>query len=92
MSVLPPAPTVCFHCSTAADDRLKNARTLVTTLQKPNNTIPQALTLILGKILDDNCEVINFIEERLQLLAAAYSKSRTSAPNHVSCCACAAVW
>lgn len=55
-------------------DRLKNARTLVTTLQKPNNTIPQALTLILGKTLDDNCEVINFIEERLQLLAAAYSE------------------
>lgn len=48
-------------------DRLKNARTLVTTLQKPNNTIPQALTLILGKILDDNCEVINYLEERLRL-------------------------
>ena len=55
-------------------DRLKNARTLVTTLQKPNNTIPQALTLILGKILDDNCEVINYLEERLQLLSAAYSE------------------
>lgn len=55
-------------------DRLKNARTLVTTLQKPHNTIPQALTLILGKILDDNCEVINFLEERLQLLASAYSE------------------
>lgn len=54
-------------------DRLKNARTLVTTLQKPNNTIPQALTLILGKILDDNCEVINYLEERLQLLSAAWS-------------------
>ena len=48
-------------------DRLKNARTLVTTLQKPHNTIPQALTLILGKILDDNCEVINFLEELLRL-------------------------
>lgn len=55
-------------------DRLKNARTLVTTLQKPNNTIPQALTLIIGKILDDNCEVINYLEERLQLLAAAYGE------------------
>ncbi|MFQ9935718.1 MAG: hypothetical protein ACLRXQ_06455 [Phascolarctobacterium faecium] len=54
-------------------DRLK-MRVAATTLQKPNNTIPQALTLILGKILDDNCEVINYLEERLQLLSAAYSE------------------
>ena len=32
------------------------------------------MTLILGKILDDNCEVINYLEERLQLLSAAYSE------------------
>lgn len=55
-------------------DRLKTARTLVSTLQKPDNTVTQALTLILGKILDDNCDVINFLEERLQLLAATYSE------------------
>lgn len=55
-------------------DRLTTARTLVTTLPKPRNTVSQALTLILGKIMDDNCEVINFLEEKLQLLAAAYSE------------------
>lgn len=54
-------------------DKLKQARILVSTLQQPNNNIPHALTIILGKILDDNCEVINFLEDRLQSISAAYA-------------------
>lgn len=55
-------------------DRLENARLLVTTLKDPKNTIAHALTLILGKIIDENHDIVATLEERTCQIATAYSE------------------